>query len=74
MKLVPDTGSILVSPMTLTAIAPKAKVVRHNTKEKIKEGKKPNCVEKVRVIPINETSNITGMWLIGHSYHPLPST
>ena len=74
MKLVPETGSILVSPITLTAIAPNAKVVKHRTSEKISEAKKPNCVEKAKVIPISETINRTGMWLIGHSYQPFPST
>tara|TARA_B100000131_G_scaffold243759_1_gene236435 strand:+ start:1622 stop:1924 length:303 start_codon:yes stop_codon:yes gene_type:complete len=38
MKDVPETGSIPVSPMTLTAIAPRRKVVNSNTVEKIIEG------------------------------------
>jgi len=45
--------------MTLTAIAPSANVVKHKIIEKMKEARKPNCVAKVRVIPIKETISKT---------------
>ena len=38
MKEVPETGSIPVSPITLTAIAPRRKVVERRTTENIREG------------------------------------
>ena len=74
MNDVPETGSIPVSPITLTAIAPNRKVVNISTVAKISDARieKPPRVnitiieKKVRIMKI-------GMCFSGHSYHPLPS-
>ena len=74
MNDVPETGSIPVSPITLTAIAPSRKVVinriRENTMLAI-NGNSPNM--KITIIEPNVSSMKIGMCANGHSYHPLPS-
>ena len=72
MKEVPETGSMPVSPITLTAIAPSRKVVNISTMANIAEGirgKPPT--RNVRIIAKNEITMKTGMWVSGHSYQPL---
>ena len=61
-----------VSPITLTAMAPRRKVVRINTIANIADGRagKPP-IRKVRIIAKNEIPMKTGMCVSGHSYHPL---
>ena len=74
MKEVPDTGSIPVSPITLTAMAPSKKVVKINTVAKINDARieKPPMV-KIKIIEKNVNTMNIGMCFNGHSYHPLPS-
>ena len=74
MNEVPETGSIPVSPMTLTAIAPSKKVVASNTIAKIKAGmigKPPSA--NIATIATNAIPMKIGMCSSGHSYHPLSS-
>ena len=74
MKEVPETGSIPVSPITRTAIAPKRKVVRISTVAKINAaaiGKPPT--QKMRIIERNVNPMKIGICIRGHSYQPLPS-
>tara|TARA_B110000881_G_scaffold118228_1_gene103761 strand:- start:12 stop:212 length:201 start_codon:yes stop_codon:yes gene_type:complete len=53
MKEVPETGSIPVSPITLTAIAPNRNVVESNTTENNKEGKRGNPPRtKIKIMAI----------------------
>ena len=75
MKEVPDIGSIPVSPITLTAIAPRRNVVSSNTVENIIEGSIGNP-PKIKIIEIAKNERIMniGMCDNGHSYQPLPST
>ena len=70
---VPDTGSIPVSPITLTAIAPRRKVVSNKTTENTmlaKRGKSPSM--KITIIEPNVKSMKIGICARGHSYHPSP--
>ena len=74
MKDVPETGSIPVSPITLTAIAPSKKVVMISTVAKINEAKIENPPKvKINIIEKNVSTMNIGMCFNGHSYHPLPS-
>ena len=74
MKDVPETGSIPVSPITLTAIAPSRNVVIKSISAKTTLaiiGKSPSM--KIMIIAPNVISMNIGMWASGHSYQPLPS-
>ena len=72
MKEVPETGSIPVSPITLTAIAPNRNVVRISTIANIADGRAGNPpIRKVSIIAKNEIPMKTGIWVSGHSYQPL---
>ena len=74
MNDVPETGSIPVSPITLTAIAPSRNVVISKISEKTilaKSGNSPNM--KITIIEPNVKSMKIGICESGHSYHPLPS-
>ena len=63
MKEVPDTGSMPVSPITLTAIAPSRKVVERSTTENIREGSTGYPpMTKIRVIEKNDRTMNIGMW------------
>ena len=74
MKDVPDTGSIPVSPMTRTAIAPSKNVVKINTVAKTMAAAIGNPpIQKMMIIAINEKPMNSGIWCKGHSYQPLPS-
>ena len=74
MNEVPETGSIPVSPITRTAIAPSRKVVRMRTVANTSEAstEKPPTV-KIKIIARKVIPMKIGMCLSGHSYHPLPS-
>ena len=74
MNDVPETGSIPVSPMTRTAIAPSMNVVRISTRAKTRaaNGEKPP-MEKMMIIATNVTPIKMGMCFSGHSYQPRPS-
>ena len=74
MNEVPETGSIPVSPITLTAIAPSMKVVkiRTNANTKAARGEKPPMV-KMTIIARKVMPMKIGMCLSGHSYQPRPS-
>ena len=62
MKDVPETGSIPVSPITLTAIAPNRKVVKIRTTANIAEGSSGNPpTMNVRIIAKNEITMKTGI-------------
>ena len=74
MNDVPETGSIPVSPMTRTAIAPKRNVVMIRTVAKMKAaaiGKPPT--QKMRIIERKVSPMKIGMCMSGHSYQPFPS-
>ena len=74
MKEVPETGSIPVSPITRTAIAPSKKVVMMSTVANTKDARTENPpTVKINNIATNVTPMKIGMCLRGHSYHPLPS-
>ena len=74
MNEVPETGSIPVSPMTLTAIAPSKKVVASRTIAKIIAGNRGNPPKaNIAIIATNAIPMNIGMCSRGHSYHPLPS-
>ena len=75
MNEVPETGSIPVSPITLTAMAPSRKVVDSSTTENISEGNTGYPpMTKMTVIATSEIAMKMGMWYSGHSYQPFPST
>ena len=74
MKDVPETGSIPVSPITLTAIAPSRKVVISKINENTMlatNGNSPSM--KITIIEPNVRSMKIGICESGHSYQPLPS-
>ena len=74
MNDVPDTGSMPVSPITRTAMAPSMKVVAMSTvanKAEATTGKPPRV--KMAIIEKKVTAMKMGMCLSGHSYQPLPS-
>ena len=74
MKEVPDTGSIPVSPITLTAIAPRRKVVNRSTIENITEGSTGNPpITNIMIMAKNAIIMKIGICDSGHSYQPLPS-
>ena len=63
MNEVPETGSIPVSPITLTAIAPSRKVVDSSTTENMKEGNTGYPpMTKMMVIATSEIAMKMGMW------------
>ena len=70
---VAETGSVPVSPMTLTAIAPKKNVVATRSSENTSEapmGKPP--MENMNAQPIKVITARMRMCCAGHSYHPFP--
>ena len=72
MNEVPDTGSIPVSPMTLTAMAPSRNVVKISTIANMADGSIGNPpMRNVIIIAKNEIVMNIGMCVRGHSYHPL---
>ena len=74
MNDVPETGSMPVSPITLTAIAPSRKVVKMSTVAKINEANIENPpIVKIKIIEKKVTIMNIGICFNGHSYHPLPS-
>ncbi len=74
MNEVPETGSIPVSPITLTAIAPSRKVVIMSTVAKINDAKIENPpIVKINIIEKKVTIMKIGICFNGHSYHPFPS-
>ena len=75
MKEVPETGSIPVSPMTRTAMAPSKNVVASRTMANSMAGStgKPPMT-KMTIIAKNAIPMNIGMWSRGHSYQPLSST
>ena len=74
MNEVPETGSIPVSPMTRTAMAPSKKVVMIRTVANTSEARteKPPTV-KMRIIARKVIPIKIGICLSGHSYQPFPS-
>ena len=74
MNDVPDTGSIPVSPITLTAIAPSRNVVKIRTEANISDASIENPpMVKIRIIEKKVKIMNIGICFNGHSYHPFPS-
>ena len=74
MNDVPLTGSIPVSPITRTAIAPKRNVVRINTTANITAAAIGNPpIAKIKIIAKNAMIMNIGICINGHSYQPFPS-
>ena len=74
MNDVPETGSMPVSPMTRTAMAPSMNVVRMRTEAKTRADRGENPpMEKITIMAMKVTPMKMGMCLSGHSYQPLPS-
>ena len=73
MKDVPETGSMPVSPITRTAMAPSMNVVKIRTSAKTRaaRGEKPPML-KMRIMAKNVMPMKMGMCFSGHSYQPLP--
>ncbi len=74
MNEVPETGSIPVSPITRTAIAPSRNVVDRRTTAKTMAGSTGNPpTQKMMIIAKKAIPMKIGMWLRGHSYQPRSS-